>query len=296
MNERQQYYRELIEYIIKKHYDVDIDITKTSEVPLPNVRMDMVVEIPKANLEKGTCSAFPYWAEMNIVHIKAVNDKLTKMDVVQYLGELYILATSSKAKDKSIVLVIVSAEKVQESIFKDLRSKVKETAYPWIQEIVGEAPAYLFILENLPPSQEHRYFLPFQPLSAIAQAKNFMQEIVKHPEVTKEELLFLFWLRRLQPKFYQEVIQMPRDIVAVIDELFPQIRTEGRAEGEEAGIKKGALQGKIEAILDIKFSEEGLALMPQVREISDIAKLTKLQGEVKKAKSLDEIRLAIASL
>ena len=102
MTERQQYYKELIGRFMEKYYEVKIDPTKHTEAPLPNARMDMFFEIPEERLSSPISpSPFPFLAEVNIVHIKAVNDKLTVNDVRQYLGELYVICESDIIKKKS---------------------------------------------------------------------------------------------------------------------------------------------------------------------------------------------------
>lgn len=262
MTERQQYYRELIAYLVEKHYQVEIDITKASEVPLPNVRVDMVFEIPKENLEKGTASPFPYWGEVNIVHIKAVNDRLTKTDVIQYLGELYILATTARAKDKSIALTIVNAEKVPKSLFEGLYSRLESTEIAWVQKIIAEAPVYLFTLEDLPQTEQYRCFLPFQPLTVLAEAGEVIRKISRKKPSTQEELLILFWLRRLQPKFYEEDIEMPRDMLEVINELCPEALRSRENKGREEE-KKAIARNML---------KEGLA-------VALIAKITRLNPD-----------------
>jgi hypothetical protein len=219
--ERQQYYKELIAYIIEKHYAVKIDLTTDTEVPTPNIRVDMVFEIPKRKLSKASASPFPYLAEINILHIKAVNDRLTREDVIQYLGELYILATSARAKEKSVVLTIVSAEQVGPSIVEGLRSRIEATKIPWISKIEAELPAYIFTLERLPREKQYQCFLPFQPLSVLEVAKENIQQITQQKPATQENIMLLFWLRKLQPEFFKE-IEMPRDMVEVIEELCPE--------------------------------------------------------------------------
>src|SRR5574342_883650 len=99
--ERQEYYQELVAYIVQKDYGVTIELAKDTESTLPRIRTDMLFEIPKENLAKAKGSHLPCLAEVNLVHIKAVNDRLTQDDVIQYLGELYIVAVKEKTKGKS---------------------------------------------------------------------------------------------------------------------------------------------------------------------------------------------------
>ena len=64
-------------------------------------------------------------------------------------------------------------------------------------------------------------------------------------------------------------------------------------EGMQKGIEKGMKQGLLDAIdlgLDLKFGEDGLNLMPEIRELDDINVLKAIRSKIKPAKSLDELR------
>lgn len=63
--------------------------------------------------------------------------------------------------------------------------------------------------------------------------------------------------------------------------------------GIEKGLKRGRMEELLNAIelgLDLKFGEEGLKLMPEIREIDDIDVLRAIRSKIKPAKSLDELR------
>ena len=61
-------------------------------------------------------------------------------------------------------------------------------------------------------------------------------------------------------------------------------------EGERRGIISG-----IELDLEIKFGDEGLQLMPQISQITDLEQLKVIQRGVKTVNSLEELRGLIAS-
>lgn len=63
----------------------------------------------------------------------------------------------------------------------------------------------------------------------------------------------------------------------------------GEARGEARGEAKGRLAG-IEALLEVRFSADGLALMPRVRQIADPAKLDQFLRAAKTAPELDALR------
>ncbi len=152
--ERQEYYQELVAYIVQKDYGVKIELTKDTESTLPRIRTDMLFEIPKENLVQAKESHLPCLAEVSLVHIKAVNDRLTQDDVVQYLGELYIVAVKEKAKGKNTSLTILSAERILPSVTEGLLYEIKATEKPFLFQIVAQIPAYIYVLEGLPKSKE----------------------------------------------------------------------------------------------------------------------------------------------
>ncbi len=67
----------------------------------------------------------------------------------------------------------------------------------------------------------------------------------------------------------------------------------GREEGIALGQEKGYRQGLLEAIalgLELKFGMEGLKLMPEIEEISDIGKLRILEKALRSAQSVEDLR------
>lgn len=65
----------------------------------------------------------------------------------------------------------------------------------------------------------------------------------------------------------------------------------GRKEGRKEGIALGSKSGLLEALelgLELRFGKRGLALMPQLRKISDVAKLRALTAAIRHVKKLAE--------
>ena len=58
---------------------------------------------------------------------------------------------------------------------------------------------------------------------------------------------------------------------------------------ERVGMEKGLLKG-IEECLELKFGDEGLKLMPELREIQDHELLDAVLGAIKKASTPDDLR------
>ena len=59
--------------------------------------------------------------------------------------------------------------------------------------------------------------------------------------------------------------------------------------GFEEGLIKGLLKS-IEVLLDVKFGEVGITLMPTMREIKDSTHLRAILDTIKTAATLDEVR------
>ncbi|HEV3025385.1 MAG TPA: hypothetical protein VGX76_23100 [Pirellulales bacterium] len=58
---------------------------------------------------------------------------------------------------------------------------------------------------------------------------------------------------------------------------------------ERVGMEKGLLVG-IEALVQVKFGEEGLNLLPEIRRIQDDEALLKILRSITTARSTDDVR------
>ena len=65
----------------------------------------------------------------------------------------------------------------------------------------------------------------------------------------------------------------------------------GHARGLEEGRAEGLVEG-IGAMLEMKFGPAGVALLPEIQSIDDIATLERLLQAIKQAATLDEVRAA----
>lgn len=63
-------------------------------------------------------------------------------------------------------------------------------------------------------------------------------------------------------------------------------------EGEQRGRREEILSG-IELALEIKFGTEGLQLMPEISQISDLDRLKAIQQGIKSVNTLDKLRQII---
>lgn len=74
---------------------------------------------------------------------------------------------------------------------------------------------------------------------------------------------------------------------------YQEILREGEVRGEERGKASGELRGILSAIeinLELKFSDRGLQLMPQINQIQDLERLKTILRNVVTANTVEELQ------
>lgn len=87
------------------------------------------------------------------------------------------------------------------------------------------------------------------------------------------------------------VQQIMRWDMAILRESpwYQQILREGEERGRQEGRQEEIVSG-IELALEIKFGTEGLQVMPEISQISDLDRLRAIQQGIKSVNTLDELR------
>jgi flagellar biosynthesis/type III secretory pathway protein FliH len=67
----------------------------------------------------------------------------------------------------------------------------------------------------------------------------------------------------------------------------------GQAQGETIGLRKGLLKG-IELGLELKFGADGLRLLPEIQQVTNLAVIEAVHAAIKDAQTPDEIRRVYA--
>ena len=70
---------------------------------------------------------------------------------------------------------------------------------------------------------------------------------------------------------------------------YQQIFREGEKRGEKLGEKR-AILSSIELILEMKFAQEGLQLMPQISQFADLEQLKNIQRSILTVHTFDELQ------
>jgi flagellar biosynthesis/type III secretory pathway protein FliH len=71
-------------------------------------------------------------------------------------------------------------------------------------------------------------------------------------------------------------------------------REQGRQQGRQEGLRQGLLDG-LELALELKFGRAGLDLVPELRQIEDVAVLQAVAELLRTANTLDELRRIYAT-
>ncbi len=165
MKNRHAYFLELLEYILLHFFDLNLDLSKSTEVILPKVRLDGMFEIPKEKLHLVPFSPLPVLTEVNCIEIKGYSDPLTESDLIQAIGELCIMKSNPKYQKKEVSMLILSTGKpigiLEDKRFGPFQQMEK---WPWIYQMDFLLPLYIFVIDemSLDEKEELAIFLPFQ--------------------------------------------------------------------------------------------------------------------------------------
>jgi hypothetical protein len=264
MPDSRRYYKDLVCYVLKRYFGVDAEAT----LPLGYGNLDLVCELPKELLRRP--SPFPYLGEINLFYLKPSPGSLDKEDIMQGLGALYIAATSSRAQGKSITLTMLTAARLDVQRMSKWHVPVDSKEQPsvahfsgeprgrepWIYRLTAEAPAYVFVLDEIPMNkEEYWYFLPFQsrPVVEAYQRRyprwhEHIKEFTHAINMTPENGVMLFWLKQLHPELYDKEIGVSLDRQEIAESLCPKVLQKVKEQGFQQGLQKGREEGLQEGI------------------------------------------------
>lgn len=283
---RQKIYESMIEYFLKKYGNYEVDRSTTAEVVLPDVRIDRVIPIPKNILPRLRNSPFPFLQEVNLIHIKGINDHLTTDDIQMYLSQLNIMALSSIGKGKVSCLLILSSEKVCEDIGNKRGLEFEVTETPWIYEFTGcPEKAYIFELKKeFLEREEYKIFLPFFPLPVIKEKKQIFSDIAEGRAENAVDFMILDWLREIHPKFYKEEIDKMKKMVDVIRGICPEALEEVEVRTKKADTIKA---------LKIRFGELSTSLEERLNKVQKLDIMEELFDKALNVFSLAEFEKSL---
>jgi predicted transposase YdaD len=143
--------------------------------------------------------------------------------------------------------------------------------------------------------------LPFVPILKGGENESIIREalqILRRDEQLNqlETVLAFFATFVLESALVQEIMRWD---MAVLRESpwYQEILREGEALGEARGEARGEIRGEVrgiqtglEMLLEIKFGNPGLELMPIIYQIKDLQQLKAIQQAIKTVNSVEELR------
>lgn len=256
-----------------------------------------VTQIPDITATEILDSEFQWISRESDVLIRAQSEQLGEFLA---LNELQLRYKTEMPK-RMRAYISLAEEKYNLPVYPVLINilKVSETPIPtsYQSEFAGitarqdyrvinlwEVDANLAFEENLSS------LLPFVPILKDGAEESIIQQALQKLRADEnlnqlETVLAFFATFVIDSKLVQQIMRWD---MAILTESpwYQQIL----GEGERRGIISG-----IEMALEIKFGDEGLQLMPQISQITDLEKLKVIQRAVKTVNSLEELQTLISS-
>jgi predicted transposase YdaD len=143
--------------------------------------------------------------------------------------------------------------------------------------------------------------LPFVPILKGGENESIIREalqILRADEQLNqlETVLAFFATFVLENTLVQEIMRWDMSVLREspwYQEILREGEVRGEARGEERGKASGELQGILSAIeinLELKFSDRGLQLIPQINQIQDLERLKTILRNVVTANTIEELQ------
>ncbi len=146
--------------------------------------------------------------------------------------------------------------------------------------------------------QEHiSALIPFVPILKGGAEESIVQRALQilhsdHQLSELETVMAFFASFVLDSALIRQIMRWD---MAILSESpwYQQILKEGEQRGIQQGMQQGLQRGillSIEMSLELKFGAEGLELLPEISQISDLERLKAIQREVMTASTLDQVQ------
>jgi predicted transposase YdaD len=143
--------------------------------------------------------------------------------------------------------------------------------------------------------------LPFVPILKGGENESIIREalqILRADEQLNqlETVLAFFATFVLENTLVQEIMRWDMSVLRE-SPWYQEILREGEARGEERGEERGKASGELRGILsaieinlELKFSDRGLQLMPQINQIQDLERLKTILRNIVTANTIEELQ------
>jgi hypothetical protein len=148
-------------------------------------------------------------------------------------------------------------------------------------------------------------FSPEDRLEMYRAAQTGLARLEKNPEKQRKYLDFIDFyadLNENEVSVYRlrYLVGKGEDTMGLVSVLKEEGRQEGIQQGVQQGVQQGILQGVqqgllegIEALLEIKFGERGLKLVPEIGKIEDTDRLRRIKEAIKVSREVQEVEYVI---
>jgi hypothetical protein len=138
-------------------------------------------------------------------------------------------------------------------------------------------------------TQETRHDLDARRVWKVRIVKGLFERGLR-PDAIRQLFRFIDWMmdlpKALERLYYEEIQQLEKE------KTMPYLTTPeriGLERGREEGLRQGLLAG-IEQLLEVKFGAEGLNLLPEIRQLSEVEKLQAILHAIRTAGTTNELR------
>ncbi|QLE48538.1 transposase [Nostoc sp. C057] len=143
--------------------------------------------------------------------------------------------------------------------------------------------------------------LPFVPILKGGENESIIREALQIPRADEqlnqlETVLAFFATFVLENTLVQEIMRWDMSVLREspwYQEILREGEARGEARGEERGKASGELRGILSAIeinLELKFSDRGLQLMPEINQIQDLERLKTILRNIVTANTIEELQ------
>lgn len=244
-------------------------------------------DLPEAK-EEAMTRPFDHLEERNLIEYKSIHQVLNEKTFRLYAARaLYLEGEEENSYQGKMTLTILTSHKPQTLLGMPEYKIEKINDWKYISHWLKDLKIYILVQKEMRKKQEGDALALLQILEGEKEKQFECWKAILSQNLKKVDII-----RKVIEKIGKETY------MNLLLEARNQGKIEGKMEGEREGQIKGQIKGKmegLEAILDIKFGDQGLACMEKIRSIHDLEKLQQVFLLAKNSLSLKEFQEMLPS-